>query len=248
MPHPDLDTRIALTQPPAGRSPILYQSWEHLLFLHWSVDAELIQKTLPPGLTVDTYDDRAWLGIVPFYMRGLRPRFCPPMPGLSNFLELNLRTYVYDHQGQPGVWFYSLDANQWIAVKIAQTGFSLPYIHARIHSTVSPDKTIHFRCNRPNQDSLIYDYQPGKAIGKAVPGSLDFFLVERYCLFAYKRKQLYRGRIHHAPYELTHPEVATYSSSLFPLNGFPDPGCPPQHAVTADRIDVTVYGLEAIAK
>lgn len=98
----------------------MYQRWRDLLFLHWEYPVEQIQQTLPPGLRVDTYHGQAYLGIVPFFMCDIRPRFLPAVRGISHFLELNLRTYVYDEAGVPGVWFYSLDANQRLAVKVAR--------------------------------------------------------------------------------------------------------------------------------
>jgi len=110
----------------------MYQQWRDLLFLHWEYPAAAIQETLPEGLFVDTFGGTAYLGIVPFFMRNSRPRFLPAVPGLSNFMELNLRTYVYDRSGIPGVWFYSLDANQPLAVEIARRIFHLPYRHAKM--------------------------------------------------------------------------------------------------------------------
>ena len=115
--HPSLSNRLALRERPADRGPVMFQKWRELLFLHWEVDPGEIQRTLPSGLQVDTYADKAYVGIVPFYMCEVRPRFCPSLPGLSNFLEINLRTYVYDERGVAGVWFYSLDANCWPIVR-----------------------------------------------------------------------------------------------------------------------------------
>lgn len=99
------------------------QRWEKLLFLHWAWDAAEVQRTLPLGLTVDTFEGRAWLGVVPFFMRDVRPAWVPSVPGISNFLELNVRTYVFDGRGRPGIWFYSLDCNQRLAVRAARTFF-----------------------------------------------------------------------------------------------------------------------------
>jgi uncharacterized protein YqjF (DUF2071 family) len=119
-----------LDHPTVGR-----QRWRDLLFLHWRVPVSTVQRTLPEGLTVDTFDGDAWVGIVPFAMQGVRPRFFPPVPWLSWFLELNVRTYVLDAQGVPGVWFHSLDCDQPVAVEIARRCFHLPYMHARMRAT-----------------------------------------------------------------------------------------------------------------
>ena len=106
---------------------MMHHAWRDLLFLHWRVDPERIQRTLPPGLTVDVFDGAAYVGIVPFFMCDIRPRGLPAMPGLSNFMELNVRTYVHDAQGTPGVWFYSLDCNSRLTVWGARRFFHLPY-------------------------------------------------------------------------------------------------------------------------
>jgi uncharacterized protein YqjF (DUF2071 family) len=245
---PTLDGRVALTRRPRDRRPVMYQRWEQLLFLHWTVAPEAIQATLPPGLTVDTYNGRAWLGVVPFFMKGLRPCYCPAVPGLSNFLELNLRTYVYDQHGRPGVWFYSLDANQRIAVKIAQTVFSLPYVYARIEARLASDGWLTFQSKRPGKDLQSFRYREGALLTQATPGSLEFFLVERYLLFSYSRKgQLFAGQVHHAPYPLREVEVNAHSRDLFRLNGFDDPERPFEHALMAPGVAVSVYGLEPVA-
>src|ERR1700674_4951250 len=94
-------------QPPLNQSPVMFQRWFHLLLLHWAVEPESIQSTLPPGLQVDTLAGKGWIGLVPFFMRVVRPAGLPSIVGLSNFLELNLRTYVLDRDGRPGIWFHS---------------------------------------------------------------------------------------------------------------------------------------------
>ena len=113
-------------QQPGRSLPVMFQRWLHLLFLHWPIPPDLVQMTLPEGLLVDTFEGHAWLGIVPFFMRGVRPAGFISIPGISNFLELNLRTYVRDVFGRPGIWFYSLDANQILAVCSGQSRFRAP--------------------------------------------------------------------------------------------------------------------------
>ena len=111
---------------------VMHQRWEELLFLHWTFEPQIIAKVLPPNLRVDTFEGKAWIGVVPFSMRNVRPRFLPSVPGLSNFPELNLRTYVVDEHGRPGVWFYSLDTPKHLPNWIARTFFHLNYRLARI--------------------------------------------------------------------------------------------------------------------
>ena len=148
-----------LAQRVQPNSPVVMrQEWSHLLFLHWEMDPALIQEHLPPGLTVDTYDGKAYLGVVPFHMDNVRPSFCPTVPGLSWFLELNLRTYVHDENGVPGVWFFALDCDQWLAVKLARSLFHLPYQHAQMES-YQHEGTLNYISRRKGcEQSQIYRY------------------------------------------------------------------------------------------
>ncbi len=132
LPEQTLNDRVALRTAPVDQSPVIFQNWDHLLFLHWEVPASDVQNTLPPGLRVDTYDGKAYLGVVSFLMKNVRPRLLPVVPGISTFPELNLRTYVYDDRGIPGVWFYSLEAGKHLPVWLARRHFHLPYHYARM--------------------------------------------------------------------------------------------------------------------
>ncbi|MBD3220052.1 DUF2071 domain-containing protein [bacterium] len=246
---PTVEQRIEATRRPAGRSLVMHQRWERLLFLHWRVEPEVIQATLPPRLVVDTHDGHAYLGVVPFLMRGVRPRFCPAVPGVSSFLELNLRTYVHDDRGRPGVWFYSLDANQPIAVALARALFSLPYRHAVMRAAVADDGWVDVSSRRRGDQEQRFRYRPGAPLGPADPGSLEYFLAERYLLFAHRPRDgaLLMGQVHHAPYPLTDVEVAAASRRLFTLNGFADPGRPAEHAMMAAGVAVSIYGLQRVS-
>ena len=113
------EDRLAVREKPAS-SPVMFQTWSNLLFLHWEIDVQEIAKRIPNRLSVDLHEGKTYLGLVPFFMKKVRPRFLPQMPGLSNFLELNIRAYVHDEQGRPGVWFFSLDCDQPIAVEVAR--------------------------------------------------------------------------------------------------------------------------------
>ena len=165
---------------------VMRQTWAHLLFLHWRFPVAMVQRTLPPGLTVDTFDGAAWLGVVPFFMQKVRPRGLPGIPGLTNFLELNVRTYVHDDAGRPGVWFYSLDCNQPIAVRTARSLFHLPYEHATMSAGIQADGTIEYDARRRGEGSEArFVYASNHAGSEVEPGSLEFFLIERYALFAH---------------------------------------------------------------
>jgi uncharacterized protein YqjF (DUF2071 family) len=106
-------------------------TWSQLLFAHWALEPDIVARHLPADLSLDVRDGRAWVGVVPFLMSNVAPRCCPSMPCLSRFLELNVRTYVV-LDGKPGVWFFSLDAANKIAVRVARKTFSLPYMDARM--------------------------------------------------------------------------------------------------------------------
>src|SRR4051794_13826723 len=117
---------------PVPRGPwVMAQSWRDLLFAHWAVAPETLRAVVPPELELETFDGQAWLGVTPFVVRGLRPRFVPPLPGLSSFPEVNVRTYV-TAGGRPGIWFLSLDAASRVAVQGARRSYHLPYFHARM--------------------------------------------------------------------------------------------------------------------
>ncbi len=111
---------------PLPKSPwVMRMIWSELLFAHWPIQPDAVARLLPDGLTLDTRDGQAWIGVVPFLMSSVAPRCCPAVPGLSRFLELNVRTYVI-RDGKPGVWFFSLDAENPIAVRLARATFNLP--------------------------------------------------------------------------------------------------------------------------
>ena len=249
MPVPTLEDRLAARVRPQ-RAWVMEQTWTNLLFLHWRVPADIVQATLPGGLTVDTFDGVAWAGVVPFFMRRVHPRWLPSMPGgLSNFLELNVRTYVYDAAGRPGVWFYSLDCNQSIAVKIARKFFHLPYEHALMSATRTEAGTIHYEAKRRGREETAdFSYRPADIGADVKPGSLEFFLIERYLLFAYARdsRRLWSGRVWHPPYRVAPTTASTWSDLPVRQAGFITNGRPPDHQCTAAPVTVKVFGLEAV--
>ncbi len=203
---------------------MMYQSWRSLLFLHWSFAPEQIQPLLPKGLELDTFGGRAYVGLVPFTMRGIRPVYLPTAPWLSAFHETNVRTYVHVEGKDPGVWFFSLDAANPIAVELARRWFHLPYYRARMSLTATAsDGTIRYcserRDPRSLRASLAIDCAPRGSLGPVPPGTLDHFLVERYYLYAAARGRLYRGQVHHKPYPVQTAEVLSVEESLLASNG-----------------------------
>jgi uncharacterized protein YqjF (DUF2071 family) len=241
---PTPDQRFGARETPPGR-PVMRQRWDGLLFLHWPADATMLADRLPPGLHVDTFEGQAWLGVVPFFMARVRPAGLPPLPWLSWFLELNVRTYVHDDQGNPGVWFFSLDCNQPLAVEIARRAFHLPYHHASMRSKTTGGR-IQYRSRRKTPGALDadYDYHKPNATNAAQAGSLEWFLVERYLLFSANTEgQLFRGQVHHSPYQIAPARCDQWSSEPLRLNGFPIPETPPVSMLAAAAVDVKVYPL-----
>lgn len=232
---------------PRPRGPIvMHQKWRELLFLHWSFDAETIQRTLPPGLFVDCWQGKAWVGVVPFFMVGVRPAYLPPVPWLSDFMELNVRTYVQDAQGNVGVWFYSLDCNQPVAVWIARTLFHLPYFAAHMRATRS--EGIAYESTRPGTAKANYTYIPSSGRNAAGRGSQEEFLVERYRLFSQKRDALFAGLVWHEPYQLAPVEVPRWSPEPLRLAGFDIAGRPPEHIAYSAGVDVSIYPLRRVSE
>ena len=224
---------------------VMHQRWEELLFLHWAFDPQIIAKDLPPGLRVDTFEGMAWVGIVPFSMRNVRPRFLPPVPGLSNFPELNLRTYVVDEHGRPGVWFYSLDTPKRLPNWIARTFFHLNYRLARIQIEDKGSLRSYRSELWTETDWDTPQEYEWKRVGEtftAEPGSLDFFLAERYRLFAYNKKktQLMSGQVHHEPYPLQQVNLECYSKRLFALNGLSKPSNLPVSLLASAGVEVRI--------
>ena len=176
--------------------------WHELLFMHWRVPVAALRPHVPATLEIETFDGSAWLGVVPFRMSGVRPRLVPPVPGLSAFPELNVRTYVVPKstRDKPGVWFFSLDATSRLAVRGARWGFHLPYFDAHISCQVNGSTntpTVHYSSRRTHKGAppaeLDMDYRPAGKAFQAEPGSLDYFLTERYCLYsAAKDGRMYR--------------------------------------------------------
>lgn len=246
---PDEPQRLSARLRPAGR-PVMDQQWRDLLFLHWEYSPPAIQATLPDGLFVDTFAGKAYLGVVPFFMRNIRPRLFPSVPGVSSFMELNLRTYVHDRAGNPGVWFYSLDANQWLAVKIARRFFHLPYEHAAMKASRTSDGRIRYESRRlgaqADGSSCVFEYAPGPELPAAVPGSLEFFLVERYRLYSQAPKGLRSGHVFHPPYPLCRADVTAWDEHLLALGGFAPPHRPPDHCIMSPGVNVIVFPLAQV--
>lgn len=218
------DRRMAFRSRPARR-PILYQTWAKLLFLHWPISSEQLRPLIPARLMIDTFADTAWVGLTPFTMWGIHPPFLPAVPWLSASHELNLRTYV-SLDGVPGVWFFSLDASNPLAVLSARLGYFLPYFQARMQLK-EEGPTLHFTSSRTHWGAHPANFEAvwtwGKSLPQAKAETLEFFLLERYCLYAAHGERLYRARIYHRPWPLCQASLLQFSSTMFVSLGFSVP-------------------------
>jgi uncharacterized protein len=192
------------------------QTWDELLFAHWPVGAEDVARLVPQGLEVEQFDGSAWIGVTPFVVTGLRLRGTVPLPRVSTFPELNVRTYV-TADGKPGIWFFSLDAASRIAVEGARRVYKLPYFHARM-SARRDGARIDYSSDRldGSDKSFLGSYGPTGAVFEAERGSLEWFLTERYCLYTVDRGRLHRAEIQHPPWPLQPTELELERNTMAP--------------------------------
>jgi uncharacterized protein YqjF (DUF2071 family) len=250
--HDTID-RISPTLEP-DQPVLLHQNWHHLLFLHWEVPAVELQALLPLRLSVDTFEGKAYVGLVPFTLSGVRPVLVPPLPWISTFHEINVRTYVHVDGRDPGIWFFSLDASSAIAVAAARAAYKLPYFGAdidfHVHSGAMPSIDFDSRRTDPRgampADAHVR-YQPVEGpVAPAVPGTLEHFLVERYILYAEDdRRDLHRARVHHQPYPVQRVDVSALQETLVWAAGIKRSE-QPAHQHYAGEVNVKVYPLERV--
>jgi uncharacterized protein YqjF (DUF2071 family) len=226
----------------------MHQSWLELLFSHWPIAPETLRPLVPDQLAIDTFDGSAWIGVVPFHMSNIHPRGIPALPGISAFPELNVRTYV-SVQGIPGVYFFSLDAGNPLAVAIARSIFHLPYFRADMASRTEGD-TISYRSRRTHRQAPPADYQasyrPVAPAQEYPPDSLEAWFTERYALYTVAGSQLYRGDIHHVRWSLQVAELETVANTMALSHGIYLPDTPPLLHY-AQRQDVLIWPLCKVA-
>jgi uncharacterized protein YqjF (DUF2071 family) len=219
------------------------QSWERLLFAHWPVPERVLRPLIPEGLTLETFDGHAWLGLTPFIVSVLRARAAPPIPGLSPFPELNVRTYVTVGD-RPGVFFFSLDAGRALAVAGARAFYSLPYYRARFRVTTDRAGIV-YGCRRDHRGAPTAEfcavYRPAGPVIGSSPGTLAHWLTERYCLYAVTRRgRLRRAEIHHSPWPLQSAAAEIRVNTMTSGLGLDlPPAAPVMHFV--QRLDVHVW-------
>jgi uncharacterized protein YqjF (DUF2071 family) len=214
--------------------PLLHQNWHHLLFLHWEVPPSELQALLPPGLDLDTFEGKAYAGLIPFTIQSI-----------LSFHEVNVRTYVTRNGGDPGVWFFSLDASSSIAVAAARAAYKLPYFNAEIDFS-----GFDFHSRRKDRRGQMpanchVRYEPVEGpITHAAPGTLDHFLVERYLLYAVDDEHnLHRARVSHQPYPIERVNVLELGETLVWAAGIKRPESAPIRHYSRE-VNVKIYPPE----
>jgi uncharacterized protein YqjF (DUF2071 family) len=226
---------------------VMTQTWDDLLFAHWPVPLDTLRALVPARLEIELFDDRAWLGIVPFRMRNVGPRGVPGLPWVSAFPELNVRTYVRAG-GTPGVYFFSLDAANPVAVGVARTLVRLPYFWASM-KVETRDGWIHYSSRRKsspdNPAELVARYRPVGQVEPPVKTTLEYFLTERYCLFTANGGRVHRLYIHHPPWPLQSAEAELTVNTMADAAGIRVPAAAPLFHF-ARRQDVVAWPPKAV--
>ena len=243
--------------PLPARPWVMRQTWHDLLFAHWPVAVEYLRPFVPGELALDSCDGQAWLAVAPFWMSGIRMRGLPPLPGLSSFPELNVRTYVKGPAGssasrpasesKPGVYFFSLDAGNALAVAAARAWYRLPYQNAIMKVEITGDE-VHYasrRTSHPLPAELVCHYKPIGPVSQS-KSPLETFLTERYCLYAVSGPgRLLRAEIHHAPWSLQPAEARWQVNTVTESHGMILPPVQPLLHFSK-RLDVFVWAPQQV--
>lgn len=243
----ELLTRVEHRPFPLPTTPwVISQSWAQLLFAHWPIKPDEMRALVPQCLDLDLFDGSAWIGVIPFAMKDVGPRFTPKFGSMSNFLELNVRTYVVKN-GIPGVYFFSLDCSNPVAVWVAKTFYYLPYFGARMSLTKTADH-IAYRSQRAGSTAVKFSARYGPTGVRLQPGSgsIDTFLTERYCLYSTDKKgNAYRGVIHHDVWPLQPAEAEIDENTMTSPLGITLPDCMPLLHY-AERIDTVCWSISSV--
>lgn len=230
------------------RRALLRQEWRNIVWCHWPVEPTQVERLLPPGLTPHFFEGQAWVGLIPFTMHDLR--LAGPLgplsrrAGIGNFGEINVRTYVQGPDGKTGVWFCTLDADQWLSVRVANLAFGLPYRYAATHLQLDED-TVAWKSQRRGdgaRSELIV--RPADEASHLAAAGLEAFLVERYALYTHAFGRLWRGELVHEPWRVRSAELRQVDTETVRAAGFIVDGEP--HVMVGETVDVTVYPLRRV--
>ena len=241
------------------RRPFMRMTWHDLLFMHWPVDVVSLRKLMPERLEVDTFEGQAWIAVVPFHMSGVAPVWSPNLPGMSAFPELNVRTYVRDpldknNSGKPGVWFFSLDATNPVAVRGARWLFNLNYVDAKIRvkkrsaENDSQADWVDYSSRRRNpklQAELVMSYRPVGGLLEQ-QSDLEAWMTSRYCMYSSDRRgRILRGEIDHQPWPLQKAECNIGRNTMTDWLGVKLPDLSPMVHFSRS-IDVLAWSMDRI--
>lgn len=222
------------------------QTWHDLAFLHWRVDQDVLRRAMPAGIELDVFEGQAWMGVVPFHMTNVAPRGLPALPFVSEFPELNVRTYVVAG-GKPGVYFFSLDAGNPVAAGLARSMLHLPYFSA-VMKIQEREGWYHYSSHRvASADRPAADfearYRPTGPVFEPAAGTLEHFLTERYRLYTIDpRNTLLHIDIQHQPWALQEGEVVLDVNTMVEPTGVRLPDMAPL-VHYAKRQDMVAWGL-----
>jgi uncharacterized protein len=224
--------------PVPQRTWLQAQTWEHLLFAHWRADENELRALVPEQIPIDTFDGSAWVGITPFRLSGFRLRGMFPLPYVSSFLELNVRTYVTLDE-RPGIWFFSLDAASRFAVEAAKRAYRLPYFHATMTAERRREWVDYLNSRREARFSA--SYRPVGDVKSPRKETLEYFLTERYCLYTVDEGSVHMAEIHHPPWPLQPAEAELRENTMSPVALDGDP-----LLHYSERQDVVIWALERV--
>ncbi len=219
------------------------QTWHDLLFAHWPIEERALRPLVPPELPLDTFQGQCWIAVAPFHMSGIYVRPLPALPGLSRFPELNVRTYV-TLEGKPGVYFFSLDATNIVAVRAAWTFYRLPYFLARMSVSTEGDRIL-YSSRRDSSAEFQASYGPVGPVTLRAAGTLENWLTERYCLYTVTNRQIYRAEIHHRQWPLQDAEAVITANTMAAAAGITLPAAPPLLHFSR-RLDVLIWPLRKL--
>jgi uncharacterized protein YqjF (DUF2071 family) len=221
----------------------MIQWWRRMTFLHWRYPADELQRLLPDGLRVETYDGTGWVGLLPFQMY-VRPPALPPLPWLSWFPETNVRTYVRGPDGKPGIFFFTLEATRMPAILAARASLRLPYRWSAMDIRLGERcLAYHGRRRWPGPAGVGYDVgvRIGKPIAENDLTALDHFLTARYRLYSRVLGRLVSVEVEHPPWRLYRAALVDFRQDLLASLGLPGTDSEPLvHASPGIRVRIGV--------